>query len=128
MSAVADAPTTQARHVHPDQPAMMPADPAAISDDDGPEPHDLHTHDAQSLVGVSIGHAQAHFISPATPAAEKAAAMDDLLDAPFGDAATTHYGLDGSSDPALVESLAESPAASTLTPKHSCDDPATPRR
>ncbi len=39
--------------------------------------HDIADEDAHSLVGVSISRAAIHLMSPMTPAAEKAAAMDD---------------------------------------------------
>ncbi|EOD48869.1 hypothetical protein UCRNP2_4370 [Neofusicoccum parvum UCRNP2] len=64
---------------------MNHSDVSTPSDDESASPHDFPPEDAQSLVGVSIGQAQTHFTSPTTPAAEKAAAMDDLMDGPFGD-------------------------------------------
>ncbi|KAF2084897.1 hypothetical protein K490DRAFT_48164 [Saccharata proteae CBS 121410] len=57
--------------------AMTAPDQSSPSEDETTPPHEYRTEDAESLVGVSIGHAQSHFISPTTPAAEKAAALDD---------------------------------------------------
>lgn len=110
--------------------SMNHSDVSTPSDDESAQPNDHAAQDAQSLVGVSIGHQQTHFTSPTTPAAEKAAAMDDLLDGPFGD--PSQYGLEGASDIRSVES----PASSTPTapgthapasPKDSPPQPATPR-
>lgn len=48
------------------------------SEDDTAEDRDLQPEDAQSVIGVSIGQAQTHLASPKTPAAEKAAALEDI--------------------------------------------------
>ena len=48
------------------------------SEDDAAEEKDIDAEDVQSVIGVSIGHAQTHLASPTTPAAEKAAALDDI--------------------------------------------------
>ncbi|ORY16413.1 hypothetical protein BCR34DRAFT_584361 [Clohesyomyces aquaticus] len=48
------------------------------SEDEGPEEKTLQLEDAQSAIGVSIGHQQTRLTSPKTPAAEKAAALDDV--------------------------------------------------
>jgi hypothetical protein len=48
------------------------------SEDESPEAQSFPTEDAQSVIGVSIGQAQTRLTSPKTPAAEKAAALDDL--------------------------------------------------
>ena len=47
--------------------------PEELSDE-----HEMKEEDVQSVVGVSISQAQARFMSPQTPAAEKAAAMAEL--------------------------------------------------
>lgn len=140
MSSATDTPAAPARpHPHPTMPnalagirynTMNHSDVSTPSDDESASPHDFPPEDAQSLVGVSIGQAQTHFTSPTTPAAEKAAAMDDLMDGPFGD--TSQYGLEGTSEIGLVDS----PDSSTPTqpgthalasPKDSPPLPATPR-
>lgn len=109
---------------------MNHSDLSTPSDDESNPQSDYPTLDAQSLVGVSIGHAQTHYTSPTTPAAEKAAAMDDLMDGPFGD--TSQYGLEGSNDDQQVDSPASStpPAPGTHalpSPKDSPPEPAIPR-
>ncbi|OCL11650.1 hypothetical protein AOQ84DRAFT_352936 [Glonium stellatum] len=48
------------------------------SEDESPEAQSFPTEDAQSVIGVSISQAQTRLTSPKTPAAEKAAALDDL--------------------------------------------------
>ncbi|KAF2194817.1 hypothetical protein K469DRAFT_547858 [Zopfia rhizophila CBS 207.26] len=48
------------------------------SEDETPEEKALQLEDAQSAIGVSIGQAQTRLTSPKTPAAEKAAALDDV--------------------------------------------------
>ena len=48
------------------------------SEDESPEAQSFPAEDAQSVIGVSIGQAQTRLTSPKTPAAEKAAALDDL--------------------------------------------------
>jgi hypothetical protein len=47
-------------------------------DEEGLGVHDIADEDAHSLVGVSISSVATRLMSPMTPAAEKAAAMDDL--------------------------------------------------
>ncbi|KAL0259327.1 hypothetical protein SLS55_005063 [Diplodia seriata] len=106
------------------------SDLSTPSDDDSADPHDFPSHDAQSLVGVSLGHAQTHFTSPTTPAAEKAAAMDDLMEPPFGD--TSQYGLEGAGDAKLGDSTGTSTptvhsSQALQSPRESPPEPATPR-
>ena len=47
------------------------------SEDETQEEKAIRLEDVQSAIGVSIGHAQTHLTSPKTPAAEKAAALED---------------------------------------------------
>lgn len=110
--------------------SMNHSDVSTPSDDDSADPNDFPSHDVQSLVGVSIGHAQTHFTSPTTPAAEKVAAMDDLMDGPFGD--TSQDGLEGANDPKAGDSTGTSTPtvlSSQLlqSPRESPPEPATPR-
>ncbi|OCK74046.1 hypothetical protein K432DRAFT_387049 [Lepidopterella palustris CBS 459.81] len=55
------------------------------SDDETPEVQSLPPEDAQSVIGVSIGQAQTRLTSPKTPAAEKAAALEDVEGGGFFD-------------------------------------------
>ncbi|KAF2469755.1 uncharacterized protein BDR25DRAFT_334717 [Lindgomyces ingoldianus] len=48
------------------------------SEDETPDEKTLQLEDAQSAIGVSIGQQQTRLTSPKTPAAEKAAALDDV--------------------------------------------------
>lgn len=50
----------------------------AEEDHEGPMPQDYPPHNPASAIGVSIGHEQTRLTSPQTPAAEKAAAMEDI--------------------------------------------------
>ncbi|KAF2728614.1 hypothetical protein EJ04DRAFT_516485 [Polyplosphaeria fusca] len=49
------------------------------SEDESPDEKVLQLEDAQSAIGVSIGQQQTRLTSPKTPAAEKAAALDDVV-------------------------------------------------
>ncbi|KAK8241084.1 hypothetical protein IWZ00DRAFT_444438 [Phyllosticta capitalensis] len=80
-------------------------DPSTPSDEESPAPQDS-SQDPRFLVGFSIGHAQTHYASPTTPAAEKAAAMEDMPGGPFGDADI--YGLEGAKEPQTVGSSGSS--------------------
>ncbi|KAF2496823.1 hypothetical protein BU16DRAFT_342585 [Lophium mytilinum] len=48
------------------------------SEDESSDPQGFQPEDAQSVIGVSIGQAQTRLTSPKTPAAEKAAALEDV--------------------------------------------------
>jgi hypothetical protein len=47
------------------------------SEDESPEERSLQLETVQSAIGISIGRQQTHLTSPKTPAAEKAAALDE---------------------------------------------------
>ncbi|KAF1935617.1 hypothetical protein EJ02DRAFT_460232 [Clathrospora elynae] len=53
------------------------------SEDETPEAHTLELETVQSAIGVSIGQQQTRLTSPMTPAAEKAAALDEAEDGQF---------------------------------------------
>ncbi|KAK7562375.1 hypothetical protein JOL62DRAFT_573404 [Phyllosticta paracitricarpa] len=100
---------------HPTMPHALPTDGDFVapspdlstpSDEDSPAAQDYPPQNPQSLVGFSIGHAQTHYASPTTPAAEKAAAMEDLPGGPFGD--TEIYSLEGTREPQTVGSSGSS--------------------
>ncbi|KAF2259317.1 hypothetical protein CC78DRAFT_71384 [Lojkania enalia] len=55
------------------------------SEDETPDERELQLEDAQSAIGVSIGEQQRHLVSPKTPAAEKAAALDEASENGFFD-------------------------------------------
>jgi hypothetical protein len=57
--------------------SMLDAD-LTPSEDETTEEKALQLETVQSAIGVSIGHQQTRLTSPKTPAAEKAAALDDL--------------------------------------------------
>jgi hypothetical protein len=76
------------------------------SEDESPEAQSFPTEDAQSVIGVSIGQAQTRLTSPKTPAAEKAAALDDLEGGGLFDNAWEKPG-----DGATEEQPSEPPAA-----------------
>ncbi|KAF1995726.1 hypothetical protein P154DRAFT_556664 [Amniculicola lignicola CBS 123094] len=57
----------------------------APSEDETPEEKEFQLEDAQSAIGVSIGQQQTRLTSPKTPAAEKAAALDELEGGGFFD-------------------------------------------
>ncbi|KAK8182845.1 hypothetical protein BC567DRAFT_221003 [Phyllosticta citribraziliensis] len=103
------------RRTHPTMPHALRTDGDVVapspdlstpSDEESPAGQDYPPQDPQSLVGFSIGHAQTHYASPTTPAAEKAAAMEDLPGGPFGD--TEIYGLEGTREPQTVGSSGSS--------------------
>lgn len=48
------------------------------SDDDSKDVRDSSQENAQAVISISIGHAQTRLTSPQTPAAEKAAALEDV--------------------------------------------------
>lgn len=52
-------------------------DGLTTSDDETPEERDLELESVQSAIGISIGRQQTRLTSPKTPAAEKAAALDE---------------------------------------------------
>jgi hypothetical protein len=55
------------------------------SEDESPEERTIQLETVQSAIGVSIGHQQTHFTSPKTPAAEKAAALEETDGGAFFD-------------------------------------------
>jgi hypothetical protein len=55
------------------------------SEDETPEEQQLELETVQSAIGVSIGKQQTRLTSPKTPAAEKAAALDETEDGAFFD-------------------------------------------
>lgn len=75
------------------------------SEDESSEAQSFPTEDAQSVIGVSISQAQTRLTSPKTPAAEKAAALDDLEGGGLFDNAWEKPG-----DGATEEQLSELPA------------------
>lgn len=58
--------------------SIVDDDDLTPSEDESPEERQVQLEDAQSAIGVSIGQQQTRLISPKTPAAEKAAALDEL--------------------------------------------------
>ncbi|KAF2124770.1 hypothetical protein P153DRAFT_390238 [Dothidotthia symphoricarpi CBS 119687] len=56
--------------------ASIIEDDLTPSEDETPEDESLQLETAQSAIGVSIGHQQTRLVSPRTPAAEKAAALE----------------------------------------------------
>ncbi|PZD25108.1 hypothetical protein A1F96_08733 [Pyrenophora tritici-repentis] len=55
------------------------------SEDESPEERAIELETAQSAIGISIGRQQTRLTSPKTPAAEKAAALDETEDGAFFD-------------------------------------------
>jgi len=55
------------------------------SEDESPEERAIELETAQSAIGISIGREQTRLTSPKTPAAEKAAALDESEDGAFFD-------------------------------------------
>jgi len=56
----------------------------AVSDEEGLQnDHPFPEHDEQRIIGISMSQAQTRLVSPQTPAAEKAAAIDDIEDGRF---------------------------------------------
>ncbi|KAF2119998.1 hypothetical protein BDV96DRAFT_641862 [Lophiotrema nucula] len=80
MAAVSDASRTQTDRqnaLHDIQFASILDPDLTPSEDETPEEKQLQLEDAQSAIGVSIGQQQTRLTSPKTPAAEKAAALDE---------------------------------------------------
>ncbi|KAL1800968.1 hypothetical protein ACET3X_001310 [Alternaria dauci] len=65
--------------------ASIVDDDLTPSEDESPEERAFELETAQSAIGVSIGKQQTRLTSPKTPAAEKAAALDETEDGAFFD-------------------------------------------
>ncbi|KAF2828067.1 hypothetical protein CC86DRAFT_369215 [Ophiobolus disseminans] len=71
-------PFTRRQHALADiQFASVVDDDLTQSEDETPEERDLELESVQSAIGISIGRQQTRLTSPKTPAAEKAAALDE---------------------------------------------------
>ncbi len=85
----------------------------------------LHVEDAQSAIGISMGHVHTRLMSPKTSAAEMAAVMDDVDGGGLFDGATNSYSQEegiGAENEAQTASQENEGKGSTSPPRRHSDE------